>query len=273
MMYRKLDLYLLMFALLTMSACSHAQVAASRLPADTAASGSSAAPSAEATSGPKYAPTTTPLSQDHAYLQSNPAPDFWKLISFYVPQEEHACSAASIAMVLNAFLSGQARTASDENVRQLPLIEKVDNQSWKAAIASGKCLNLAPLAEIVRAALKAYGFERATVEVVHVEALDTKTRARIIRMFEQSEKSANDFIIANFIQGAVTGDPEAMDAGHVSPIGAYDAVRKRVLILDVDRQYYEPYWAPIEKLLEGMNTIAKGPGGRGRGFMRINLGQ
>ena len=50
-------------------------------------------------------------------------------------------------------------------------------------------------------------------------------------------------------QGVVTGD---WDGPHISPIAAYDAERRRVLILDVDRQWYGPYWTSDEKLLEAM---------------------
>src|SRR3712207_5833198 len=43
-----------------------------------------------------------------------------------------------------------------------------------------------------------------------------------------------------------TGD---WDGPHISPIGAYDAQRHQVLILDVDRQWYVPYWSGDEQLL------------------------
>src|SRR3712207_8995568 len=42
-----------------------------------------------------------------------------------------------------------------------------------------------------------------------------------------------------------TGD---WDGPHISPIGAYDAQRHQVLILDVDRQWYVPYWSGDEQL-------------------------
>ena len=36
---------------------------------------------------------------------------------------------------------------------------------------------------------------------------------------------------------------------HVSPIGAYDQKTKEALIMDVDWEWYVPYWSPDEKLL------------------------
>ncbi len=32
-------------------------------------------------------------------------------------------------------------------------------------------------------------------------------------------------------------------------IGAYDAVTDRVLVLDVDQEWYVPYWSPVSALL------------------------
>ena len=51
---------------------------------------------------------------------------------------------------------------------------------------------------------------------------------------------------------------------HVSAIGAYDAAKKRVLLFDVDREWYEPYWVPDVELLTAMAhpTAAFGHGGR-----------
>ena len=40
---------------------------------------------------------------------------------------------------------------------------------------------------------------------------------------------------------------------HISPIGAYDKTHMRVLIMDVDREWYEPYWVSDERLLLAMS--------------------
>ena len=56
-------------------------------------------------------------------------------------------------------------------------------------------------------------------------------------------------MLAYFNQGVLTGD---WDGPHISPIGAYDGSAREVLIMDVDREWYVPYWSPDEKLLEAM---------------------
>ena len=66
----------------------------------------------------------------------------------------------------------------------------------------------------------------------------------------------------------LTGDPEG-SVGHIAPIGAYDAKKKRVLILDPDRKYYQPYWVPYEKLFDGINTTDSG-NSKSRGLVIVS---
>ena len=47
---------------------------------------------------------------------------------------------------------------------------------------------------------------------------------------------------------------------HISPIGAYDSVTRRVLILDVDRGWYSPYWVSDKDLLAAINHATKSYG-------------
>lgn len=83
-----------------------------------------------------------------------------------------------------------------------------------------------------------------------------------------NEKSDRDLLIANFLQNTLTGDPEGA-VGHMAPIGAYDASRQRVLILDPDRRWYEPYRSPDTALLQAINT-KDGVSGRRRGLLRLS---
>ena len=83
----------------------------------------------------------------------------------------------------------------------------------------------------------------------------------------ENEKSPNDFIVANFNQKVFTVDT---DAGHIAPVGAYDAEKRRVLILDPDREWYEPYWVSEERFIEGMNT-KDSENNQFRGYLVIQL--
>ena len=68
------------------------------------------------------------------------------------------------------------------------------------------------------------------------------------------ENSQSGFIAANFHLDLFYGD--GVDVGHFSPIGAYDAVRDRVLMLDVYKKDYEPMWAPLPRLAKAMSTLS-----------------
>ena len=59
-----------------------------------------------------------------------------------------------------------------------------------------------------------------------------------------SSAAANQFIVANFSRKVIgqTGD------GHFSPVGGYHASRDLVLIMDVARFKYPPFWVPLETL-------------------------
>ncbi len=69
-------------------------------------------------------------------------------------------------------------------------------------------------------------------------------------------------MLLHFAQDKVTGAAGG-PYPHISPVGAYDKATRRVLILDIDRKWYEPYWAPDTVVLEAMaeKTSAFGHGG------------
>jgi len=69
------------------------------------------------------------------------------------------------------------------------------------------------------------------------------------RALAANEASERDLILIYFNQGVLTGD---WDGPHISPIGAYDQRARQVLVMDVDREWYVPYWSPDEKLMDAL---------------------
>ena len=227
--------------------------------------------------GPAGNPRATPLSQSNEYFRSpkNRAPDYWALAGFYVPQiNGAACSAASVTMVLNAARAGLSKTSEDKVITQKDLLDKVTVEQWKQRLGEGGMngeYGIAPierLGKITEAAFKSYGFSNASVKVVHVENTSAQTKKELIAVLRENEKSAKDFVIANFNQKFFTDDAEA---GHIAPIAAYDAEKERVLIFDPDRDYFEPYWISMDTFLAGMATLDKGAKAY-RGYVVIRLG-
>ena len=223
---------------------------------------------------PKYDKPTTPvpgpaatrLFDSHDYVRQNPAPDFWALMPYYIPQEKGTCAASSVAMILNALDAHKKLTSDDKLVTTKDLIAKVNDPLWIKSMQDEKCYDLDRLADVVRDALKKYGHDRAEVKVIHISDTSAQTRATVRHDLMANEKSDRNFIIANFLQGEFTGDPEG--TGHVSPVAAYDALHHRVLVMDVDREYYEPYWVTENIFLAGMNTKDEGVDSY-RGYMMI----
>lgn len=220
---------------------------------------------------PKYGPGATPLSRDHAWFQSprHPAPDFWALAPFYVPQlNDYSCSVASVAAVVNALTrAGRPLADSDRHATHASLLASVQAARWPERMrkegADGQVgVTLDQLAEVVTEALRKQGVAAPLVERFPVEADDAATRARWRRALEANEASAEDLILVHFAQDTLTGAAGG-PYPHVSPVGAFDAGTGRALVMDVDREWYEPYWVPAALVVRAMavRTPAFGTGG------------
>lgn len=222
---------------------------------------------------PKYGPQAQVLSLSHQYFRRAPAPDFWALIPYYVPQQdESSCSVASVSMIVNGARVGEKLSADDKLATQAGLISRVKNKAWHKSVMAGAMagnygVNLDQLAEVAREALEAYGVHPRSIEVVHTDSDSPQVKAKLHQALVENEKSARDFILINFNQQVYTGDA---DVGHIAPIGAYDALHHKVLVLDPDREWYEPYWVSEDTLLAGMNTEDRSSG-RHRGYVWIKL--
>ena len=225
--------------------------------------------------GPADKPVAVPLSQDHAYFRGpgRKAPDFWRLNSFYVPQiNDYSCSAAAAAMALNAMLNADRhRDDQDKNITQQELLDKV-NGDWQALLSplglGGKHgLSLAQLEAFLKAGFETYGKAKFLVERHETAASGDKELKEFRRALVENEDNPDDLIVVHFVQDDLT-QAKGGPFPHISPIGAYDAARKRVLIFDVDREWYEPYWVRDEELLRAM-AHATAAFGRG-GYVRVS---
>jgi hypothetical protein len=198
---------------------------------------------------PKFASGAVPVLRPDDYLRSNPAPDFWTLLAFYVPQAtDAACSVASITMALNA-MRGLPQFAADPIVTQQRLLERVADERWVAATAQGGFgVTWAELEHYLREGLRTYHVP-AALDVWRPSDSSPATLKELRDLLAENERSSSDVILGVFDQGVLTGD---VNIGHVAPIGAYDQQTNRVLVMDVDREWYAPYWVADELLLESM---------------------
>ena len=220
---------------------------------------------------PKYGPQATPLSASHEYLQEQGLSSFWSWIPYYVPQRDgKSCSLASVAMLLNTARSQVKLTQDEPLVTQDDLLKKVNSPVWNQGLSKrGRGIQLDQLGELVQISLKAYGIPFSSVEVLHVEDSSEATKKKVHTALQMTEKSNQVLMLANFLMKVYTDDAEV---GHISPVGAYDSKRKRVLILDSDRSWYEPYWVSEETFLKGMAT-RDSDSKQNRGFVLVKLTQ
>jgi hypothetical protein len=190
----------------------------------------------------------TAIRGSHAYLQAHPAPDYWALSPHYVAQiTDSACSLAAVAMVINAL---RGRPDSDGRlVTQTSLLRTVGSDDWaKATAEKGPGVTLAQFEAYLAQSLRSYGLE-TRIETIKPDGDSVPNLEQLRRVLTENERSANDIVLVYYNQGVVTGD---WDGPHISPIGAYDAENRRVLILDVDREWYGPYWTSDETLLASL---------------------
>lgn len=76
---------------------------------------------------------------------------------------------------------------------------------------------------------------------------DAAIRDTLRRNLEQ----ANDYVVVNYLRSAA-GQP---GGGHISPIGAYDAVSDSFLVMDVNPAAYGWVWMPASALIRGMRRF------------------
>ena len=224
---------------------------------------------------PKYSPVkgavVVPLSADNAYFRTPGAVayDYWNLASFYVPQYTGAaCSAASVTMALNALLNVRRQRGDEEkNLEQQTLVEKVTGVKWKELVneegyEGRHGVTLAQLGQAAREALAASGAAGYTVSVTTAAVQTAQALESFRKALVWNERNPDDIMLLHFAQDALTGAPGGPYA-HVSPVGAYDEKTRRVLIFDVDREWYEPYWAADTQVFSAMavKTKAFGQGG------------
>lgn len=198
----------------------------------------------EALAKPKYGPAgkaiATPLSKDHEYFSKNIDSPFWQIMPFYVSQlTECSCSVASAATVLNAVWAPYKKSSEDRYYSEKTLLELSLKFPWKKRIQ--ECREGVSLAEM----------KGILLELPWPKKVKIRVGSNLSNDLKDFEEKRTSFLIVNFLQSTLTDDAAV---GHFAVVGAYDQVRRRVLILDPDRDWYEPYWVSEERLSQALRT-------------------
>ncbi|MEY2933844.1 MAG: hypothetical protein RL033_4593 [Pseudomonadota bacterium] len=216
----------------------------------------------------KYPASTLPLSREHGYLQRAPAPDFWALMPHYMAQRDDvSCSLATLAMLVNGARQGTPLGSDEPLVTQARLFDRVRSDVWRRGLASGgPGVTLDQLGVLAEQSLRAFHIA-ARVRVQHVPEPSPDALAELRSLLRANEASTGDWLLLNFAAQQYVG---VGDYGHIAPVGAYDEAQHRVLVLDPDREWYEPYWISDEVALAGMATLDV-ESGQPRGYVYVAM--
>lgn len=202
----------------------------------------------------KYVNGTSPLQSDNTYIKKNKAQQFWKIMPHYESQlTNSSCSSTTMSMVFNSLgYDFDLRRDSGENITQNTIVNSISNPQWKKQTANnGGGVGIRKLKEYTEEALQHYGLDGFALKIVSLKSESTATINKIRKILIEIENSKTDRVVFNFDQGHIFSEEEV---GHFAPFGAFDEENDRVLIMDPDRQLYEPYWVPLKLMVQAMKN-------------------
>ncbi len=184
--------------------------------------------------------------------------DFFPLVSHFTTQRTTAfCGVASSVMALDS-LDLQSPAVKDWAPFRAFTQENVFEAKTPAGIDAEHVAKGGLTIEQLSALLEANG---ASAKAVFAgESNADAFRAELKRNLDDPK----DFLLVDFNRSELGQDLGA----HWSPVAAYDEKSDRVLVLDVARMRYPPYWAKAEDLFKAMNTTDP-DAGKSRGWVTV----
>ena len=179
------------------------------------------------------------------------------LFKYHVKQfHESSCSVATVVSVVNTLLEKQGALRGIPFTQQ-DLLEKVKAAHWKERMSDtgykgrrGLPLNI--LHKVVESSLAAYDIPCELVEMVQMtdDPVRSKEIKQVLRhRLEQFEEQGNCLLILHFDQGSFL--PE-LHIPHISPVGGFDPVSRKVTLLDVDSTQPYPYQISFDTFYKGL---------------------
>lgn len=220
------------------------------------------------------APALVAFNSDEglARLARAAAVDFPALANQYEAQANSIfCGPTTAAIVLNAVHGGSADLPRDrgrlraEDLAYIPdgidpVVPRYTPDSVIAKGAKTRAQVLGKPATVNGKPVKDFGYQlRQLDEMLRANGLHTRlvvaddkvADERIRADLVENLKRRGDYVIVNYSRRAV-GQP---GGGHISPLGAYDAVSDSFLVLDVNPAAAGWAWMPAATLIKGMRTF------------------
>lgn len=186
-----------------------------------------------------------------------------------------SCSVATVTLAVNGLRAARGLApVTQESV----VATDASGRWWNAtqADANGVTLDAAHL--LCLGALANLGDvprdRHVGVQVVHVppqhapaKDLGEAERALAFALGRMGRAPGKTLVLVNFSQGRLVAS--GAHEGHLSIVGAFDAARSRVLVLDVDTDRMRPYWVPLSALLAAMQ-VPDDVTGEPRGYLVVD---
>jgi len=199
-------------------------------------------------------------------LTQNTAESYWALTEQFVNQGDPAfCGVTTLLMVLNAVnidpntrWKGGWRFYGDENVllnRCCLNTERIRRSgiTMEQFMILGTChgMRISMKRPIMLEEDKNEGSNDIATEVVQQFYTLDDFRSDLSDTLDSRNNNQNAMLVTSFSRSALnqTGD------GHFSPIAAYHQESDQVLILDVARFKYAPYWVSVPDLFKAMQPL------------------
>lgn len=216
---------------------------------------------------PRYLPGIVTMTQDHQYMRTHDAPIFWKMSAYYLPQlTDASCSLASATMLINAIRAPQKLYDHQKLATPDAVVSKA-HDAWEHDVKQGgDGVTLDQFGLYLKQAIKDYISLPAEIKVIHATS-DKKIASLFHQALIEGEKTGRTWMVVNFDLKFISGTEQG---GHFSPVGAYDAQKKRVLLMDPYREYFEPYWVPERVVLKSMTT-KDSSAHKNRGFVVVRF--
>jgi Phytochelatin synthase len=192
-------------------------------------------------------------------IDSQARQDYFRLSNQFVTQINQAyCGVASSVMVLNALEISAPESPQTKPFRAFTQENFFNREETKQVISADlvakRGMTLAQLGGL----LTSHG---AKVNVYYGQDLDLDRFRSLIR---QNLAERGNFAIVNYLRKTIGQER----GGHISPIGAYNQLTDRFLILDVSRYKYPPVWVKAVDLWQAISTIDT-DAGKTRGFVLV----
>lgn len=205
---------------------------------------------------------TGAFDQDKARMVPAAAKPSWNelkqaLWRFHVKQfHDSSCSVASVVSCVNAIRFLKDSTAPP--IRQTDILNQVTSGHWKERMSENgyngrRGLPLPILGQVVKGSIKAYSLRVGDVDIVQMpqnEPNRSPIKQTLRKRLMDFDQHGNGLVIAHFDQGTFL---PTFNIPHISPVGAYDAKRGLVTMLDVDQELKEPYQVGFSRFCEGLS--------------------